>query len=97
MQERRNSIANALELRLSCTNPFRGRGNGRTIVQNAILALSDKWLSLDEQIITAQMSFIHLRQVDIWFRTSADAMLLVRRMSASQITRQPLPLICLFF
>ena len=22
MQERRNSIANALELRLSCTNPF---------------------------------------------------------------------------
>ena len=48
MQERCNSIAKAMELRLSCTNPFRGRGNERTIVQNAILALSDKWLSLDE-------------------------------------------------
>ena len=51
------------------------------------------WLSLDiclkdEQIIT-QMNFINLGQVHIWFRTSADAMLLVRRTSASQISRQP--------
>ena len=73
----------------------RGRRNGRPIVRKAILALSDEWLSLatrpmDEQIIIAQMSFIHLGQVDIWFRTSVDAMLLVRRTSASQISRQPL-------
>ena len=73
----------------------RGRWNGCPIVRNAILALSDKWLSLDtrpmdEQIIIAQMSFINLRQVHIWFRTSADAMLLVRRTSASQIPWQPL-------
>ena len=45
---------------------------------------------MDEQMIIAQMSFIHLGQVDIWFWTSADAMLLVRRTSASQISRQPL-------
>ena len=73
----------------------RGSRNGRPIVRNAILALSDKWLSLDtrpmdEQIIIAQMSFINIGQVHIWFRTSADAMLLVRRTSASQISRQPL-------
>ena len=42
------------------------------------------------QIIIAQMSFIHLGQVDIWFWTSVDAMLLVQRTSASQISRQPL-------
>ena len=73
----------------------RGHQNGRPIVWHAILALSDKWLSLDtrpmdKQIIIAQMSFINLGQIHIWFRTSADAMLLVRRMSASQISRQPL-------
>ena len=73
----------------------RGSRNGRPIVRNAILALSDKWLSfdtrpMDEQIIIAQMSFINIGQVHIWFRTSADAMLLVRRTSASQISRQPL-------
>ena len=73
----------------------RGRGNGRPIVRKAILALSDKWLSLatrpmDEEVIIAQMSFIHLGQVDIWFRTSVEAMLLVRRTSAFQISRQPL-------
>ena len=45
---------------------------------------------MDEQIIIAQMSFINLGQVDIWFRTSADTVLLVRRTSASQISRQPL-------
>ena len=45
---------------------------------------------MDEQIIIAQMSFINLGQVHIWFRTSADAMLLVRRTSASSISRQPL-------
>ena len=45
---------------------------------------------MDEQIIIAQMSFINIGQVHIWFRTSADAMLLVRRTSASQISRQPL-------
>ena len=44
---------------------------------------------MDEQIIT-QMSFINFGQVHIWFRTSADAMLLVRRRSASQISWQPL-------
>ena len=76
--------------------PSRGSRNGRPIVRNAILALSDKWLSLDtrpmdEQIIIAQMSFINLGQVHIWFWTSADAMLLVRRTSVSQISRQPLP------
>ena len=47
---------------------LRGRRNGRPIVQNVILAMSDKWLSLDtrqmeEQIIIAQMSFINLGQV----------------------------------
>ena len=73
----------------------RGRGNGRPIVRNAILGLSDKWLSLvtrpmDKQIIIAQMSFIHLGQVDIWFWTSVDTILLVRRTSASQISCQPL-------
>ena len=73
----------------------RGRRNRRPIVRNAILALSDKWLSLDthpkdKQIIIAQMNFINLGQVHIWFRTSADAMLLVRRTSASQISWQPL-------
>ena len=62
------------------------------IVRNAILALLDKWLSvdtrlMDEQIIIAQVSLINLGQVHIWFRTSADAMLLVRRTSASQISR----------
>ena len=61
-----------------------GRGNGHPIVQNIILALLDKWLSLDthsmdEQIIIAQMSFMHLR----W--TCADAMLLVQKTSAPQI------------
>ena len=76
------------------TSCHRGRRNGRPIVRNAILALSDKWLSLDtrpmdEQIIIAQMSFINLRKVHIWFRTSADAMLLVWRTSASQISWQP--------
>ena len=76
--------------------PTRGSRNGRPIVRNAILALSDKWLSLDtrpmdEQMIIAQMSFINIGQVHIWFRTSADAMLLVRRTSASQISCQPLP------
>ena len=83
--------------RLQKSRPLRGSRNGRPIVRNAILALSDKWLSLDtrpmdEQIIIAQMSFINIGQVRIWFRTSADAMLLVRRTSASQISRQPLPL-----
>ena len=77
---------------MTCPTVYRGRQNGRPIVRNAILALSDKWLSLDtrpmdEQIIIAQMSFINLGQVHIWFRTSADAMILV---SASQISRQPL-------
>ena len=48
----------------------RGSRSGRPIVRNAILALSDKWLSLDtrpmdEQIIIAQMSFINLGQVHI--------------------------------
>ena len=80
---------------MTCLTVYRGRQNGRSIVRNAILALSDKWLSLDtrpmdEQIIIAQMSFINLGQVHIWFRTSADAMILVRRTSASQISRQPL-------
>ena len=73
----------------------RGRRNRLPIVRNAILALSDKWLSLDthpkdEQIIIAQMNFINLGQVNIWFRTSADAMLLVRKTSASQISWQTL-------
>ena len=73
----------------------RGSQNGRPIVRNAILPLSDKWLSLDtrpmdEQMIISQMSFIHFGQVDIWFRTSVDAMLLVWRTSAPQISRQPL-------
>ena len=77
-----------------CRNWLRGRLNGRPFVRNVILALSDKWLSLDtdpmdEQIIIAQMSFINFGQVHIWFRRSADAMLLVRRTSASQISRQP--------
>ena len=49
------------------------------------------WHSSDGRaIIIAQMSFINLGQVHIWFRTSADAMLLVQRTSASQISRQPL-------
>ena len=79
----------------------RGRRNGHLIVRNAILALSDKWLSLDthpmdEQIIIAQMSFINLGQVHIWFQKSADVMLLVRRMSASQISREPLTLLDFF-
>ena len=39
------------------------------------------------------MKFINLGQVHIWFRTSADAMLLVRRTSASQISRLPLGVI----
>ena len=57
---------------------FRARQNGRPIVRNAILALSNKWLSLDtrpmdEQIIIAQMSFINLGQVHIWFRTNFTA------------------------
>ena len=78
--------------------PCRGSGNRRPIVRNAILTLSDKWLSLDtrpmdEQITIAPMSFIHMGQADIWFRTSADAMLLVRRTSASQISQQSLPLV----
>ena len=69
----------------------RGSRNGRPIVRNAILALSDKWLSLDtspmdEQIIS-QMSFNHFGQVDIWFWISVDAMLLVGRTSA-QISQQ---------
>ena len=73
----------------------RDRRNGRPIVRNAISALLDKWLSfdtrsMDEQIIIAQMTFIHLGQVDIWFRTSADAMLLVQRTSAPKISWQPL-------
>ena len=77
---------------------LRGCRNGRPVVRNAILALSDKWLSLDtclldEQIIIAQMSFINLGLVHIWFRTRADAMLFFRRMSASQISSQPLWLI----
>ena len=60
--------------------------------------MSDKWLSLDtslkdEQIIIVQMNFINLGQVHIWFRTSAGAMLLVRRTSASQISWQPLNMI----
>ena len=49
---------------------IRGSRNGRPIVRNAILALSDKWLSLDtrpmdEQIIIAQISFFNLGQVHI--------------------------------
>ena len=73
----------------------RGRRNRCPIVQNAILALLDKWLSLDtcpidEQIIIAQISFIHLGHVDNWFRTSVDTMLLVWRTSACHISRQPL-------
>ena len=49
----------------------KGSQNRRPIVRNAILALSDKWLSLDtrpmdEQIIIAQMSFINLGQVHIF-------------------------------
>ena len=73
----------------------RGSRNGRPIVRNATLALSDKWVSLDtgpknEQIMIAQINFINLGQVHIWFHTSADAMLLVRETSASQISRQPL-------
>ena len=43
-----------------------GRRNRRPIVRSAILALSDKWLPLDtrlmdEQIIIAQIDFIHLK------------------------------------
>ena len=73
----------------------RGHRNRRPIVWSTILALSDKWLSLDtrlkdEQMIIAQMNFVNLEQVHIWFRTSADAMLLFRTTSASQISRQPL-------
>ena len=73
----------------------RGRENGSPIVRNAILALSDKWLLLDtcpmdEQIIISQIRFIHFGQVDIWLRTTVDVMLLVWRMSASQISRQTL-------
>ena len=93
-----NYISNPASELLGAALPVsknRGSRNGRPIVRNAILALSDKWLSLDtrpmdEQIIIAQMSFINLGQVHIWFWTSADAMLLVRRTSVSQISRQPL-------
>ena len=44
-------------------------------------------------MIIAHMSFIHFGQVDIRFRTSVDAMSLVRRTSASQISQQPLILL----
>ena len=48
-----------------CRVKCRGSRNERPIVWSTILALSDKWLSLDirpmdEQIIIAQMSFINL-------------------------------------
>ena len=84
--------AKYLTYTLKEVNIYRGSRNGRPTVWNAILALSDKWLSLDirhmdEQIIIAQMSFMNVGQVHIWFRTSADAMLLVRRTSASQVSR----------
>ena len=49
-----------------------GCRNRRSIIRNAILALSDKWLSLDscpmdKQIIISQMRFIHHGWVNKWF------------------------------
>ena len=74
----------------------RGRRNWRPIVQNAILALSDKWLSLEtrpmgQQKIIAQMNFVNLGQVTSGFgQLLMPCYLSEGRASTSQILRQPL-------
>ena len=46
---------------------------------------------MNEQIIIAQMNFITLGQVDIWFQTSADAIHVTGpKDEYIQISRQPL-------